>query len=109
VNKVADAIVDILLGFEPELPKPPVLMYLGTILSADGIQEAADRYRRLQETGADQFDFGLEQFLDIGYTLLEVRRYAECFRILQLALKLFPDAPEIANLLKQLKSRVSKA
>jgi CubicO group peptidase (beta-lactamase class C family) len=109
VNKVADAIVDILLGFEPGLRKPPVLLSLSAILSQHGVQAATDRYRRLQEAGADQYDFGLEQFLDIGYTLLEVRRYPECFRVLQLALELFPDSPEFADLLKQLDGRVGKA
>jgi CubicO group peptidase (beta-lactamase class C family) len=109
VNKAADSIVDILLGFEPSIPKPPVLLSLGAILSVHGVQGAADRYRRLQEAQGDQYDFGPEQFLDIGYTLLEVRRYPECFRVLQLGLELFPDAPEIADLLTQLNSRVGKA
>ncbi|HEU0294805.1 MAG TPA: serine hydrolase domain-containing protein [Anaerolineales bacterium] len=109
MNMIMNAIVDLLLGLEPSIPKPPVLSSLGVVLSEHGIQGAADRYRCLQETGADQYDFCLEQFLDIGYTLLEVRRYPECFRVLQLGLELFPDAPEIADLLTQLKSRVGKA
>lgn len=109
MNTVTNSIVDLLLGLEPELPKPPVLVSLSKTLSEHGIQKAADRHRNLQETQADQYDFGPEQFLDIGYTLFEVRRYPECFRVLQLGLELFPDSPEITDLLEQVNSRGSQA
>jgi len=109
MHMIMDAIVDLLLGLEPNLPKPPVLVALGTILSTEGIQATADRYRHLRETQADQYDFGLEQFLDIGYTLLEVRRYTEGFRIAQLGLELSPDSPEITDLLTELNSRSGRS
>lgn len=105
VSKVTFAIVDLLLGLEPEFPKPPVLVSLSTILTNQGIQVAAGEYRRLQETQADRYDFGLEQFLDIVYTLREVHKYAEGLRVAQLGLELFPDSPELAELLEQIRSR----
>jgi CubicO group peptidase (beta-lactamase class C family) len=108
VNKVTNAIVDLLLGFEPDLPKPPVLVSLGSTLAEHGIQKAADRYHRLQETQADSYDFGLEQFLDISSTLLEVRKYTEGFQVARLGLGLFPDSSEIADLLKQIRSRADQ-
>lgn len=105
VNAVTNVIVDLLLGLEPELPKPPVLVSLGIILAAQGIQTAADRYRRLLETHADQYDFGLEQFVDIAYTMLEVRRYAQGLQVARLGLELFPDSSELADLLEQISRR----
>jgi hypothetical protein len=108
MNMLMNAIVDVLLGLEPELPKPRALLSLAPILSEQGVPAAVDRYRHLQETQADQYDFGVEQFLDIGYTLLEVRRYDECFRMAQLALKLFPDSPDIVDLLTQLRERTGQ-
>jgi CubicO group peptidase (beta-lactamase class C family) len=109
VNKAADTIVDILLGLEPSVLKPPVLVSLGAILAANGTQSAADEYRRLQQTQAERYDFDLEQFLDIGYTLLEVRRYDECLKLVQLAVEIFPGSSEIVDLLTQVNRRAGKA
>ena len=102
LNIVTNVIVDLLLGLEPELPQPPVLLSLGKILAAQGIEAAADRYQRLLETQADQYDFGPEQFLDIAYTLREVHRYNEGSRVARLGMQLFPDSPELAEMLEQI-------
>ena len=104
-NMITDAIVDILLGLEPNIPRPPVLVSLGPILSDKGIQSVADQYRQLQDTQADRYDFGPEQFLDIGLTLLEVRRYSECFRVAKLGVELFPDSSELKVLFERMNSR----
>ena len=108
VSKVTYAIVDLLLGLESEFPKPPVLVSLETILTNQRIQEPSDEYRRLQETQMDQYDFGLEQFVDIVYTLREVRRYAEGLRVAQLGLELFPDSTELTELHEQIRSKNEK-
>jgi hypothetical protein len=105
VNTLADTVVDILLGIEPHFPQPPMLVTFGTMLAAVEIQEAADLYRRLQEAHNDQYDFGSEQFLDIGFTLLEVRRYNEGLRLVQLGVELFPDSSELAALLERARSQ----
>jgi CubicO group peptidase (beta-lactamase class C family) len=109
VNTVTNTIIDLLLGLEPEPPKPPVLVALGTILAAQGVWTAAEKYRYLLETQMDQYDFGLEQFLDIVYTLLEVRRYTEGFQVARLGMQLFPDSPELADLIEQISSRGGRA
>ncbi|MDQ2693621.1 MAG: beta-lactamase family protein, partial [Chloroflexota bacterium] len=102
VNALTHAILDLLLGIEPEFPKPPVLLSLASTLAEHGIQAAAEEYSRIQKTEADHYDFGPDQFLDIGYTLLEVHRYSEGLRIVQLGKQLFPDSAELENLLAKL-------
>jgi CubicO group peptidase (beta-lactamase class C family) len=108
MNVITNTIVDLLLGLEPEFPKPPVLVSLGTILAEQGIQAAAEEYRRLQQAQADQYDFGLEQFLDIVYTLLEVRKYTAGIQVARLGMQFFPDSAELAELLKKINSRTGK-
>ena len=105
VKMVTHTIVDLLLGFEPEIPKPPVLMSLDSILREQGIEAAAQEYQRLQKTKADQYDFGLEPFLDIVFTLKEVHSYDQGLRVARLSLALFPDSHELAKLLEQLQSQ----
>jgi CubicO group peptidase (beta-lactamase class C family) len=108
MNAITDTIVDLLLGLEPEFPKPPVLISLGTILEAQGIEAAAEEYHCLKKSQADQFDFGPEQFLDIGYTMLEVRRYTEAVKVARLGMQLFPDSVELAGLVEKISSRAGK-
>lgn len=109
VNTVTEAIVDLLLGFEPESPRPPVLISLGKTLAVQGIQAAAEEYRRLEETQADQYDFRVEQFLDIAYTLREVRKYKEGVQVTRLGMQLFPDSTELAELLEKLANKAGQA
>lgn len=106
VGKLTFAIVDLLLGFNPKFPKPPVLMSLGRILETDGIRAAADTYQHLQETQSDQYDFGPEQFVDIIYTLKEIHKYQEAHRVAQLGVELFPVSHEVLDLFEQIKSRI---
>jgi len=105
VNTLADTIVDLLLGMETQFPKPPMLVTFGTRPAALEIQEAADLYRHLHKAHNDQYDFGPEQFLDIGFTLLEVRRYTEGLRLVRLGVELFPDSSELAELLERARSQ----
>jgi CubicO group peptidase (beta-lactamase class C family) len=108
MNVITNTIVDLLLGLEPEFPKPPVLVSLGTILAEQGIQAAAEEYRRLRESQADQYDFGLEQFLDIVYTLPEVRKYRQGIQVARLGMQCFPESAELAELLEKINSRTRK-
>lgn len=107
-NAVMNAILDLLLGLEPGFPKPPVLVSLGTILAEQGIQAAAEEYRRLQETRSDQYDFGPEQFVDIVYTLLEIHKYTEGIQVARLGMQFFPNSAELAELVEKINSRAGK-
>ena len=101
VSTVTNAIVDVLLGLEPGIPKPPVVVSLAETLAAEGILAAADRYRNDLKAQPDQYDFGPEQFVDVAYTLKEVRRYDQSVQMARLGLELFPDASELTELLEQ--------
>jgi hypothetical protein len=102
VNTIAEAILDYLFGLEPELPRPPILLSLAGILSEEGVAAAADTYRSLEKTQADLYSFALEQFLDIGYTLLEVGQRARGLQVAQLGMDLFPTSPELTELVEKL-------
>jgi CubicO group peptidase (beta-lactamase class C family) len=105
LNMIMNTVLDLLLGLEPELPKPPVLVFLGGILAEQGIQAAAEEYRRLHETQSDQYDFGPEQFVDIVYTLLEVRKYTEGIQVARLGIQFFPGSAELVDLVEKINSR----
>jgi hypothetical protein len=50
ISHVLDRVVDILLGFEPEVPKKSVLSYFRRIMQRDGIEAAKDAYYKLTKT-----------------------------------------------------------
>jgi CubicO group peptidase (beta-lactamase class C family) len=109
VARVAETILDHLLGLEPELLKPPVLMALEEALSIEGIQGAADRYHQLLKTEEDRYDFGPRPFLDVAYTLLDIRRYTRSLQMAQLGLELFPGSSAFAELLEEITSKGGSA
>ena len=109
VGRVAEFVLDHLLGLEPELPKPPVLMSLGEALMTEGIQEAADRYHQLMKTEEDRYDFGPRPFLDVAYTLLDIRRYTRSLQMAQLGLELFPGSSAFAELVEEITSKGGSA
>ena len=109
VARVAETILDHLLGLEPELPKPPVLMSLGETLITEGIQGAADRYHQLMKTEEDRYDFGPRPFLDVAYTLLDIRSYTRSSQMAQLGLELFSGSSEFAELLEEITSKGGSA
>ena len=92
VSQIREAALDVLLGFEPRMPKPPVLVQLDPILRKQGVQAALQAYRDLQVEQPDGYDFGAEQFHVVGDILLSIYRASEAKTILELGIAVEPEA-----------------
>lgn len=92
VVQLREIVLDVLLGDEPQLPKPPVLVPLNSILREKGVQAALQAYRDLQAQQPNRYDFDYEQFQLVGEILLSIRREREAQRILELGLAVDPEA-----------------
>ena len=99
VSQVRDAALDVLLGFEPQMPKPPVLVPLSHILRKEGVQAALQAYRDLQDQQSDGYDFGAEQFHVVGDVLISIDRAREAQSILEVGIAVDPEAAEGYGLL----------
>lgn len=94
VAQIREAALDVLLGYEPQMPKPPVLVPLSSILRQEGVQAALQAYRDLQAQQPDRYDFGYGQFHIVGDVLLSIRRDREAQRILELGIAADPEAAD---------------
>jgi len=92
VYQIREAALDVLLGFEPQLPKPPVLVSLSPILRKEGVKAALQAYRDLQDQQSDGYDFGAEQFHVAGDVLISIDRASEAQSILEVGIAVDPEA-----------------
>ena len=74
VRLFAFAALDVLLGKELEMPRPPVTIVLGKTLSDDGFEAAVAQLAKLSDENTAEYDFSPGQFFWMAYGLLESGR-----------------------------------
>ncbi|HMQ30344.1 MAG TPA: serine hydrolase [Chloroflexaceae bacterium] len=89
---VTDATLDILLGLDPEPPRPPITVPLGAALAASGPEAAGELYRRLQATEPDRYDASPSRFLQATWGAVELHRLDAVMPLVRLWVALQPDA-----------------
>ncbi len=92
VSQIREAALDVLLGVEPQMPKPPVLVPLSHILRKEGVKAALQAYRDLQDQQSDGYDFGTKQFHVVGDVLISIHRAREAQSILEVGIAVDPEA-----------------
>jgi len=93
-DTITAMILDILLGLEPQIPRPPVLLPLYPILKARGVEAALAACRDLEAEQA-AYDFNALQFSETGYILGEMGRFEEAIPILSLGVALYPKVERL--------------
>jgi CubicO group peptidase (beta-lactamase class C family) len=91
VGTLARAVLDIALGYEPELPKPPLLVPLGRVLAEQGPAAAIAYYRESRERLEESYDITPAYWGASAYTLIETQQYAAALPLLALSQELYPD------------------
>jgi hypothetical protein len=99
VDLISNAALDILLGFELEIPKPPVIVSLIQTMIAHGLEAAVDAYRQMKKSQSEVYDFSSTQFSHIGYILVEIKRIPESIDILRLGIAVHPEVDKLYALL----------
>jgi CubicO group peptidase (beta-lactamase class C family) len=90
-EEIAFGVLDILLGFQPNAIKPPVMTQLGAAYLENGLDGMRARYAELKSTSPLDYDFDMGGFLKTGGALLDEGQNAAAMDILNFALELFPD------------------
>ena len=99
VYQIREAALDVLLGFEPQMPKPPVLVPLSHVLRKEGVKAALQAYRDLQDQQSGCYDFGAEQFHVVGDVLISIDRASEAQSILEVGIAVDSESAEGYGLL----------
>lgn len=99
VGSLAEAALDVLLGFKPQAPKPPVTALLGPVLAAEGPQAAIHLFNRLRSTRSDDFAFDVWPFFTACWGAIEVKQAERVLPLAQLCLSVLPESSEAHELL----------
>jgi CubicO group peptidase (beta-lactamase class C family) len=99
VGSLTDACLDILLGIEPQLPRPPISLPVASTLAARGLDAAIEQYQQLQVTQPDYYDSRPSRFLDATWGAIELHQTEAVMPLLQLWVTLQPDATEAFEML----------
>lgn len=97
--ELRQAVFDLLLGEEPELPKPPVLVALDDTLRDQGVAAALEVYHGLQEQRPNDYAYEAQQFFTVGDILISLNRTPEAQRILAYGIAIDQSAAEGYSLL----------
>jgi CubicO group peptidase (beta-lactamase class C family) len=81
MGSIRDGVLDILLGFEPTMPKPPVGMAFATVYVEKGLEAAKAFYRELEAEASDRYVFGDRQLNALGYYFLGEDQAAQAIEI----------------------------
>ena len=85
-------LIDIMLGFEPSLPKIPIIVTVGKIIASDGVFKAIEQYRELKRQRPDIYDFSESQLNMLGYRLIGNERPDDAVEIFKLNVEMFPES-----------------
>jgi CubicO group peptidase (beta-lactamase class C family) len=99
VGNITTAALDVLLGAEPQGPKPPITVPIGSTLAAVGLEAAIEQYHRLQMTQGDRYDARPSRFLEATRGAIEVHRADAVMPLLKLWVTLQPDASQAYEML----------
>ena len=91
VEEVAFGILDILLGYQPDAIKPPVMTQLGAAYLESGLDGMRARYAELKSNSPQDYDFDMGGFLKVSGAFLDEGQNAQAMDILNFALELYPD------------------
>jgi putative CocE/NonD family hydrolase len=87
--------------YSQEIRKGEISQVLLKIIDEDGIDVAIEHYWYLKETDSSSYDFSNNELNDLGYQLLNAKRYSEAIEIFELNTKVFPDVSNCWNSLAE--------
>ncbi len=91
VRYLGEAALDMLLGFEPEGFKPPVSVPVLRVLSEKGRDEAVAVWNSLNQEHAEDYNFGQQQFYNMGAMSIMLDRVEDGEAVIRLLLEILPE------------------
>jgi CubicO group peptidase (beta-lactamase class C family) len=92
VAYIAEAALDILLGFEPEEFKPPATVPVLRAYAKEGGAAAAEMWKSLQEDHAEEYNFGQQQLFYMAAMAVQLDRVEEGEAVIRFLLDILPEA-----------------
>ncbi len=91
MGSIRDGVLDILLGYEPAMPRQSVGMAFARAYVEQGLEPATALYRELEAEARDQYVFGDRELNALGYYFLRENQVAQAIEVFTFNVELFPD------------------
>ncbi|MBI9045323.1 MAG: serine hydrolase [Anaerolineaceae bacterium] len=108
VEAIAFGILDLLMEGETERVNPHVMGMLGQLLMDEGLESMKMKYHQLREDQAQEFDFGIKNYLDVANSLLDRGENISAETLLGFVMGLFPDNAKVYETLARSKFQMGK-
>jgi hypothetical protein len=97
LRPLTNAALDVALGLKPEpiVFKPGIAKTLYQIITAEGIDSAAGKYRDLKKNQPDAYDFQERELNGLGYNLLGQKKIKEAIKVFQLNVEAYPESSNV--------------
>lgn len=94
MGSIRNGVLDILLGYEPKVPKKSIAFAFVEVYERDGLEAAKAYYQKLSSAAKDEYSFGDGELNRLGYYFLGENRLQEAIEVLQYNVELYP---KVAN------------
>jgi CubicO group peptidase (beta-lactamase class C family) len=101
ISSLLEGTADILLGFEPEVPKKSVSLYFRRIMEKDGIEAAKDAYHKWYKESKDEYSFGPQEFNSLGYKYIRNNEMNNAMIVFLFNVELYPDNSNVYDSLAE--------
>jgi CubicO group peptidase (beta-lactamase class C family) len=101
ISSMLDGVADILLGFEPEIPKKSVSLYFRRIMERDGIDAAKDAYHKWHKESKDEYSFGPQELNSLGYKYIRKNEMDNAIKVFLFNVELYPDNSNVYDSLAE--------
>ena len=91
VGQLSNAVLDVLLGFEPDKFVPPASFPVLRVLADKGLSEAVTLWNSLKQDNAEEYDFNLQQFRNMVFVTLEMNRVLDGEALIPLLVEILPE------------------
>ncbi len=97
LRPITNAALDVALSLKPEpiVFKPGIAKTLYQIITAEGIDSAAGKYRDLKKNRPGDYDFQERELNELGYNLLGQKKIKEAIKVLQLNVEAYPESSNV--------------
>ena len=105
-DAITQALLDVVLGFDAQAPRPPLLVPLLATLHAAGLDAAIAQARQLDK---EAYDAGEAFLRNAVFILQEAHRPAEAIEVLKFGQHVYPDAAWLSADLARLSAQAQSA
>lgn len=95
IGAVSRIVTDIVLGFEPKMPKQSIATKFAGVLVDKGLEAAKINYHEWKKTAADDYSFGSGQLNGLGFVFLREKRFKDAIDVFKFNVELYPKVANV--------------